>query len=519
MGFLKKLFGDEEEKKKPSKKKSPPTKTTKKKEVKKTVTKKKETTSKSNDFLEQMNLIIDSAKQMVSSAPKHEIVQSKAISIVNNFFYANIISNYKNNLNLKENWKELNISMEDVKEIEKKFKDIFKNAEDSLKDGSQEGKFDSKLYGEFKKNLNKINKNAYKLLLELEKAIDVDSCEHNIAKFKKEISTLGKELVIKSGNKKNSIDFGKEKKSSKDKKSNDSNQKLTDKYDLKNFDKFWFKDMPKEFNTRFYDEIKKELKKTKKGYKIVISRKDNQEYVMFEKEFLMKLKGFEDFFDECTDICVKYGSGVYPTMKRGNQKEYAEVMAINRYNWAFDNGEKLSDEEEGKTIIDFFKPLEKKGISVYDSNCSNLKYPAVIIGDSEDSLSVSISFEENEDKNFNISIHCKGKKDFAEIIHEINKCILSLSKVVDVTYYQYYVLISDVEVIEDGEIKVDEGYLEEFGNDEDSSFNYDVLFDEENWVKYSKEELEKIIKLREQRMIEEQDNVYVLSGTLNIQGK
>lgn len=134
-------------------------------------------------------------------------------------------------------------------------------------------------------------------------------------------------------------------------------------------------------------------------------------------------------------------------------------------------------------------------------------------------MSVEIGFEETNEKNFNISIHCKNKKDFAEIIHEINKCVLSLINIVDVTYYQYYVLISDVGVIEDGEIKVDEDYLEEFGQDEDSSFNYDVLFDEENWLKYSKKELEKIIKLREKRMLEKQDDTYLLKGILNIQSK
>lgn len=36
-------------------------------------------------------------------------------------------------------------------------------------------------------------------------------------------------------------------------------------------------------------------------------------------------------------------------------------MAINRYNWAFDNGEKIPEGGEGTKFLDFFKPLEKKG--------------------------------------------------------------------------------------------------------------------------------------------------------------
>lgn len=106
------------------------------------------------------------------------------------------------------------------------------------------------------------------------------------------------------------------------------NKKLVDKYDLKNFDKFWLDYMPKEFNTRFYDEVKKNLKKTKKGCKIVISRKDNQEYVMFEKEFLIKLKGFQDFFDECVNICVKYGSGLYPIMKKMDKNQKKDMLKL-----------------------------------------------------------------------------------------------------------------------------------------------------------------------------------------------
>ena len=130
---------------------------------------------------------------MVSKSPKVDIVQEKAISIVEGFFYSNIIGNFRSNLT-EENMEELNIPRSDVKNIEKEFKKTFEKCKRNLESGSDDGEIDSKTYNDFRKKLNNISKNAHKLLLNLEKHIDVDSCEKSIAQFKKEVKTLGKEL-------------------------------------------------------------------------------------------------------------------------------------------------------------------------------------------------------------------------------------------------------------------------------------------------------------------------------------
>jgi len=143
-------------------------------------------------------MVIESAEKMVSSAPQIDIVQNKAITLVDNFFYGNLIGNYKSNLAIEESLIELNISKKDVSVIEKEFKNLFKECESSLKSGSEKGKFDSKSYETFKKKLNKISKNGYKLLLEIEKVVDYDACEKEISMFKSKIGKLGKKLVMKN---------------------------------------------------------------------------------------------------------------------------------------------------------------------------------------------------------------------------------------------------------------------------------------------------------------------------------
>lgn len=188
MGFLKKLFGTEEEKGEVKKDSKPQTKNKQPKEP-------KENKQKSNDFLDQLELIINEAKTMVSKSPKVDTVQNLAHDIVEGFFYGNVIINFKNNLN-EENQKELNIPDKDINKIEKKFNTLFERCEQTLESGSNEGKLNLKEYKDFKKELKEVSENSYKLLLELEKHIDIYSCQNRIKEFKEEVKSLGKKLKI-----------------------------------------------------------------------------------------------------------------------------------------------------------------------------------------------------------------------------------------------------------------------------------------------------------------------------------
>jgi len=184
MGFLKKLFGTEEEKQDSK----PKVKQTQPKQV-------KESKQESNSFLDQLELIINEAKMMVSKSPKVDTIQNLTQDIVEGFFYGNVIINFKNNLN-EENQTELNISDKDITKIEKKFDALFERCEQTLESGSNKGKVNLKEYKDFKKELKQISENSYKLLLELEKHIDISTCQNRIKEFKEEIKSLGKELKI-----------------------------------------------------------------------------------------------------------------------------------------------------------------------------------------------------------------------------------------------------------------------------------------------------------------------------------
>ncbi len=184
VGFFKRIFGSEEEKQE----QKPKVRSRQSKEV-------KENRHKSNDFLDQLELVIKEAKTMVSKSPKIDTIQNLAEDIVEGFFYGNVIINFKNNLN-EENQRKLNISNKDINKIEKKFNALFERCKQTLESGSNEGKINLKEYKDFKKELKQISENSYKLLLELEKHIDITTCQNTIKEFKEQVKNLGKELKI-----------------------------------------------------------------------------------------------------------------------------------------------------------------------------------------------------------------------------------------------------------------------------------------------------------------------------------
>ena len=148
----------------------------------------------SKKFLDDLNMVIGEAKKLVSSAPKiNNIVENEAVNIVDGFFYSNLINNFRNNLN-DENLEEYNIPKEDVEKIQQNFKDIFDKVDENLKKISTKNNADSKLYQNFKERLPKITKDGYRFLVEIEKLIDIDSCEEIIAQFKKDVKSLGKKF-------------------------------------------------------------------------------------------------------------------------------------------------------------------------------------------------------------------------------------------------------------------------------------------------------------------------------------
>ena len=144
-----------------------------------------------SEFLDKLEKLIEQSKDIVSKYTKSVLVQNEAVRIVEGFFYSNVISNFELNLT-EENAKELGLSKNDLEKIKKDFKDIFDTCRNINKTGSDKGKINSEFYQAFREKTKTINENCYKLLLELEKAIDITSCKKRINNFKKDIAKIGK---------------------------------------------------------------------------------------------------------------------------------------------------------------------------------------------------------------------------------------------------------------------------------------------------------------------------------------
>jgi len=152
----------------------------------------------SNTMLNAVNRIIDESKHTLLKTPRFDgvdVIRKHVIGVVEGFFYSNIIINFQNNLT-KENLKECNISEKEANEIKKRFKEIFDKSSKNLKEGSSKKDINFNVYQKFKKDLNNLNKNASKLLLEVENFLDIKSCEESIEEFKEESKNLGKSVKI-----------------------------------------------------------------------------------------------------------------------------------------------------------------------------------------------------------------------------------------------------------------------------------------------------------------------------------
>ncbi len=144
-----------------------------------------------SDFLPKLKKVIKKAESEISSYLKSEVIQNKFVGIVEDSFYSNVISCYKKNLT-KNNIDEFKITRTSLQNIKKEFESLFKKCKQTLKTGKNKAKIDFEVYQSFRKKLKDIDKNSYKLLIALEKEIDINSCKKNINEFKRKAPKLSK---------------------------------------------------------------------------------------------------------------------------------------------------------------------------------------------------------------------------------------------------------------------------------------------------------------------------------------
>lgn len=143
-------------------------------------------------MLSQLKDVIRNAENAVKESPKMDIVHNRVISSVENLFYGNLLMNFESNL-IPENFEEFKISKEENKEIVKNFKGVFSKAKKALEKTEGITKDD---YTSFKEKLKTISQGGSKLLLEIEKSMEYQSCKKEIEKFKEKIKPMGKNLKI-----------------------------------------------------------------------------------------------------------------------------------------------------------------------------------------------------------------------------------------------------------------------------------------------------------------------------------
>jgi hypothetical protein len=178
-------------------------------------------------------------------------------------------------------------------------------------------------------------------------------------------------------------------------------------------------------------------------------------------------------------------------------------------------------EDSKDLIIDFIKKyFSEHNIKVYLNFPLKEKLPCIILEDVGKGMSLSFSTEETNEKNYVFTIKGKSSPELVDLSYELGRCLEELSRQVDVTYFQFYVYLSSVESIENGEVLVDEELLKEYGDDIEPDACSDVLNEEEDWMIFDKEKISRIIKVRASRMIRKDSNYNLtLSGTFSIQSK
>jgi hypothetical protein len=144
-----------------------------------------------NEFREKLEHVIRQSEDMVSQYVKSAVIQNEAVSLVEGFFYANVIANFRRNLT-ERNAREYGLSTDDLRKIGKGLKVTYDTCEKIIKTASNKEKVNSEYYEGFRNKVKDLNENCYGYLLELEKAIDIDSCRKRINDFKSNVAKLGR---------------------------------------------------------------------------------------------------------------------------------------------------------------------------------------------------------------------------------------------------------------------------------------------------------------------------------------
>jgi hypothetical protein len=142
------------------------------------------------DFVKKLEPLFKCSEEMVATFAKSDVIREETGVMVEGLVYANVIANFRRNLT-ERNTEEYGLSKDELGTIKKEFKRTYDVCDKVIRTASNKEKVNSDFYMEFRNRVRNLSKGCFNYLLEIEKRIDLSSCEKRIAQFKKGLVKLG----------------------------------------------------------------------------------------------------------------------------------------------------------------------------------------------------------------------------------------------------------------------------------------------------------------------------------------
>lgn len=144
-----------------------------------------------NKIFEDLDKIYIHLEEFLNNFNKSEILQNYFISEFKSFFYANLINNFFINLN-RANIKAYNLPKGKIGIIKKNYKKLQQDIKLSLSFLSKNRKINENFYNKFKFKVKQEFPEFFKIILEIDKEINIKKAKFYLKKKEKDIKKLGK---------------------------------------------------------------------------------------------------------------------------------------------------------------------------------------------------------------------------------------------------------------------------------------------------------------------------------------
>lgn len=153
--------------------------------------------AQSDEFLNALKAFIATVR---TSASTHGTgFESSRANIVEEFFYSNVVENFKNNLTA-DTLIEFGITRQEVDTINGEFAHLFESARSARENSFLAWEVNREAYCRFRDKLDRISKASGKLLSDIEKQINIAACETLIDELRADLGAAGLKPRMAMGN-------------------------------------------------------------------------------------------------------------------------------------------------------------------------------------------------------------------------------------------------------------------------------------------------------------------------------